>query len=70
MFEITAEQIMLNQSYASWEEALAASGELLLKNQLVTPDYVKAMYQRQQKSVCISVTSWHYLMRKDKMNKF
>ena len=43
MFEITAEQIMLNQSYASWEEALAASGELLLKNQLVTPDYVKAM---------------------------
>ena len=41
MFEITAEQIMLNQSYASWEEALAASGELLLKNQLVTPDYVK-----------------------------
>ncbi|EGO6038414.1 PTS sugar transporter subunit IIA [Enterococcus faecalis] len=49
MFEITAEQIMLNQSYASWEEALAASGELLLKNQLVTPDYVKAMYQRQQK---------------------
>ena len=28
------------------------------------------MYQRQQKSVCISVTSWHYLMRKDKMNKF
>ncbi len=31
MFEITAEQIMLNQSYASWEEALAASGELLLK---------------------------------------
>ena len=56
MFEITAEQIMLNQSYASWEEALAASGELLLKNQLVTPDYVKAMYQRQtKKSVCISV---------------
>lgn len=31
------------------KEALAASGELLLKNQLVTPDYVKAMYQRQQK---------------------
>ena len=28
MFEITAEQIMLNQSYASWEEALAASGDL------------------------------------------
>ncbi|MGH2211231.1 PTS sugar transporter subunit IIA, partial [Enterococcus faecalis] len=40
---------MLNQSFASWEEALAASGVLLLNNQLVTPDYVKAMYQRQHK---------------------
>ena len=70
MFEITAEQIMLNQSYASWEEALAASGELLLKISWSRLTMSKQCINVNKKSVCISVTSWHYLMRKDKMNKF
>lgn len=46
--ELNPEMILVNQHYETKEEAIRASGELLVKNGCVDPEYIDAMLERNE----------------------
>lgn len=48
MVTIPKQHILLNQSYASADDAIIAAGEFMVKRSLILPPYIDSMRQRQR----------------------